>query len=50
MSEDRYKIIVEITVVDLEKAVNEAIVEGWTPLGGPTLGINGQVMQAMILI
>ena len=31
----------------LEKAVNEAIAQGWEPLGGPTI-FGQQVMQAMI--
>lgn len=31
----------------LEKAVNEAIAQGWEPLGGPVIW-GQQVMQAMI--
>ena len=44
----KYKIVLGGSVAELEKRVNEAIAEGWQPLGGVADGQEGWVYQAMV--
>ncbi len=44
----KYKIALGGSVSELEKRVNEAIAEGWQPLGGVAGGQEGWIYQAMV--
>ena len=46
----KYMIVLGGSLAELEKKINQAIAEGWQPLGGLTAGSEGWLYQAMVLI
>ena len=44
----KYMVVFGGSLAELEKKVNQAISEGWQPLGGPTAGKEGWLYQAMV--
>ena len=46
----KYIIVIGGSPAELEKNVNEAIANGWQPLGGVTGGKEGWIYQAMVQV